>query len=94
MATIQERVIRAIGKVAKDRDVTPESTFEDLAFDSLAIIETVFEIEEEFDLRLPDGEVKSIRNVRDVVVGIERLLAQGGTGSANEVLPPREPDSP
>ncbi len=75
MATIEERVLRAIGKVAKDRDVTPESTFEDLAFDSLAIMEAVFEIEEEFDLRLPDGEVKSIRSVREVIDGIERLLA-------------------
>ncbi len=77
MATIEERVLRAIGKVAKDREVTPESTFEDLAFDSLAIIEAVFEIEEEFDLRLPDGDVKSIRSVREVIDGIERLLAGG-----------------
>jgi acyl carrier protein len=75
MATIEERVLRAIGKVAKDRVVTPESTFEDLAFDSLAIIEAVFEIEEEFDLRLPDGDVKSIRSVREVIDGLERLLA-------------------
>jgi acyl carrier protein len=75
MASIEERVLRTIGKVAKDRTVTPESTFEDLAFDSLAIIEAVFEIEEEFDLRLPDGDVKSIRSVREVIDGIERHLA-------------------
>ncbi len=85
MATIEERVLRAIQKVAKDREVTPGSTFEDLAFDSLAIIEAVFEIEEEFDLRLPDGDVKTIRSVQGVIDGIERLLA--GDSPATESNP-------
>ena len=82
MESIAERVIRAVGKIAKDHEVTLESTFEELALDSLAIIETVFEIEEEFDIRIPDGDAKSIRCVRDVVDGVERLVAgKGGTDS-------------
>lgn len=76
MSRIEERVIRAIGKVVKDRKVLPDSTFEELGMDSLAIIEAAFEIEEEFDLRIPDGDMKQIRGVRDVIDGVARLLSE------------------
>lgn len=76
MSSIEEGVIRAIGKIVKDREVLPDSTFEELGMDSLAIIEAAFEIEEEFDLRIPDGDMKQIRGVRDVIDGIGRLLSE------------------
>ncbi len=76
MSSIEERVIRAIGKVVKDRKVVHDSTFEELGMDSLAIIEAAFEIEEEFDLRIPDGDMKQIRGVRDVIDGVARLLSE------------------
>ena len=78
MSRIEEGVIRAISKIAKDREVRVESTFEELDMDSLAIIETAFALEEEFDIRLPDGDLKQIRSVRDVVEWIERLVAEKG----------------
>jgi acyl carrier protein len=76
MSSIEEGVIRAIGKIVKDREVRVDSTFEELGMDSLAIIEAAFEIEEEFDLRIPDGDMKQIRGVRDVIDGVARLLSE------------------
>jgi acyl carrier protein len=76
MSTIEERVIRAIDKVAGDREVLPGSTFEELDMDSLAIIEAAFEIEEEFDIRIPDGGMKQIHSVRDVINCVESLLSE------------------
>ncbi|MCB1202981.1 MAG: acyl carrier protein [Verrucomicrobiae bacterium] len=79
---IEEGVIRAISKVAQGRTVLLESTFEDLGLDSLAIIEAVFEIEETFDIRVPDEEAKSIRTVREAIEGVERLVAGEGKGGS------------
>jgi acyl carrier protein len=55
--------------------VTIDSTFEDLKIDSLDGINILFELEGEFDVDIPDDEAKRIRSVREMVVGIETLLA-------------------
>ena len=75
MPNFQERVIRAIGKVAKDKDILIDSTFEELAIDSLSTIELLFHLEEEFDIEIPYQGIRNIRGVSDAVRGIERLLA-------------------
>ena len=51
--TNEERVIKAIGNVARDVDIKIDSTFEELNVDSLAAIEILFEVEEEFDIGTP-----------------------------------------
>jgi acyl carrier protein len=55
--------------------ITPDSTFEELKIDSLDGINVVFGIENEFDINIPDDAARSIRSVRDVVDGVEKLLA-------------------
>ena len=35
----------------------------------------LFAVEEEFDVNVPDDQVPAIRSVRDMVEGIEKLLA-------------------
>jgi acyl carrier protein len=79
-ASVEERVIKAIGKVAKSTDIKVDNTFEELHVDSLDAIEILFEVEEEFDINIPGNGVRSIRTVRDVVDGVTRLLA-GDTGA-------------
>ena len=76
--TISERVIRVIAatqKLAAER-VGEESTFRELGIDSLDGLNIVFALEEEFAVDVPDESVKEFISVRDVVVGIERLLAR------------------
>lgn len=49
-------------------DVKPESRFvEDLAADSLDVIQIVLKLEEEFDIEIPDGAVEQISTVQDAV---------------------------
>ncbi len=49
-------------------DVKPESSFiNDLGADSLAIVELVLALEEEFELDIPDDETEKIRTVQDAV---------------------------
>lgn len=49
-------------------DVKTESTFvDDLAADSLDIVELIMAIEEEFDMEIPDSEAEKIVTVGDVI---------------------------
>lgn len=49
-------------------DIKPESSFiNDLGADSLAIVELVLALEEEFELDIPDEETEKIKTVQDAV---------------------------
>ena len=55
-----------------EENVTMAATFvDDLAADSLDIVELVMTIEEEFDLEIPDSDAEKIVTVGDVVKYIE-----------------------
>lgn len=52
----------------KEDDVTPEKSFtDDLGADSLAIVELVLALEEEFGIKIPDDKVDEIRTVANAV---------------------------
>lgn len=76
-ATTADRVIAVIAKTQHlpPDSVTIESTFEQLKIDSLDGINVVFAIEEEFGIEIPDDQAKLIRVVRDVVEGVDKLVA-------------------
>jgi acyl carrier protein len=72
-----ERVCKTIAtskRIPEDR-VTIDSTFEELGIDSMDAVEILFALENEFDISIPDDEVKTVRNVRQMVEGVEKLLA-------------------
>lgn len=74
---IAERTIRVI---AATQHIPPESvaidkTFEELKIDSLDGMNILFAIESEFDISIPDERAPEIRSVRQMVEGIEELLA-------------------
>jgi acyl carrier protein len=58
--------------------IKPESTLESLKLDSLDLIETLFEVEDEFHIRVPqDGSVNlKITTVQDIVDIVNRLVSQ------------------
>jgi acyl carrier protein len=75
--TVAERVIRVFSdfkKVAPE-EIKMETTFDELGFDSLDGLNLIFELEEEFDIVVPDDKVQSMKSVEEVVAGIESLLA-------------------
>lgn len=74
--TVAERVVRVFSEFKKipPEDIKPETTFEELGLDSLDGLNLIFELEEEFDLTVPDNQIQEMKSVEQVVAGIEALL--------------------
>ena len=72
-----QRVIKVIATTKRIpvETVTIDSEFAQLGIDSMDAVEILFAMENEFDLSIPDDEVRSIRGIRQMCVGVERLLA-------------------
>lgn len=78
--TATDLIARVTGVIAKTQHLPPESvtidsTFEELKIDSLDGINILFALEGEFDVDIPDDAARQIRSVREMVTGIETLLA-------------------
>jgi acyl carrier protein len=72
------RILRIIAETQRREpaQVTIDSSFEELGIDSMDGVNIVFALENEFDINVPDEEVKSIRSVRDMVEGVRTLIQQ------------------
>jgi acyl carrier protein len=55
--------------------VTIDSEFQQLGIDSMDAVEILFALENEFDISIPDEEVRNVRNVRQMSEGVEKLIA-------------------
>ncbi len=73
LQTIQRMMIEQFE--LKADDLTPDAQMEALGLDSLSVIEFMFNIEDEFHIKLPDERVE-IRTVRDIASIVERLVAE------------------
>ncbi len=75
--TVTGKVIALIAKTKKipPETITLDSTFEELKMDSLDGLDLFFELEEAFDLNIPDDSARSIHSVRNIVEELERLLS-------------------
>ena len=74
---LTERVLRIIAETQRKdpAQVTIDSSFEELGIDSMDGVNIVFALENEFNINVPDEDVKNIRSVRDMVEGVSRLVA-------------------
>jgi acyl carrier protein len=74
VASVLERVADIVAEqlgVDKDK-ITPETSFvNDLGADSLDTVELVMELEEEFDINIPDDAAEKIQTVGQAVDYIE-----------------------
>ena len=75
---LTSRILRIIAETQRKdpAQVTIDSSFEELGIDSMDGVNIVFALENEFDINVPDDEVKSIRSVRDMVEGVRTLVEQ------------------
>jgi acyl carrier protein len=79
---IKDRVIAIIAEqaVLDPSDVTMDSTLDDLGIDSLGLVESIFAIEEEFDISVPFNANEpeqsdfDISSVSSIIAGIEQLV--------------------
>jgi acyl carrier protein len=71
--------------------VQPDARLDTLGLDSLDVIEVLFEVEEEFKIRVPEeGSALMTATVRDIVESIERAQA----AQAAEAAAPSTPSAP
>ena len=79
---------RVIAVVAAARSLPPEqvrldSTLQELGIDSLDGLELFFDLEEAFDVKIPDEVARQVRSVRDIA---ERLAARGEGAAAGDAV--------
>ena len=74
MSSVEERVVNIVAEqlgVEKDK-IKRESNFvNDLGADSLDTVELVMELEEEFDINIPDESAEKIQTVGEAISHIE-----------------------
>jgi acyl carrier protein len=86
---IQKKLIDILAKhtQVEAQSVTPDKHLKyDLGLDSLDVAEMVFEIEEEFGIRISDESAEKIQKISDTVDFIAEKMAAG----AQEGLSPQE----
>ena len=71
---VKEIIVEQLG-VAADEVVPEASCVEDLAADSLDIVELIMALEEEYQLEIPDEEAEKMQKVDDVIAYIESKKA-------------------
>ncbi|MGA8278719.1 MAG: acyl carrier protein [Rhodanobacteraceae bacterium] len=83
-ATVQQQILDIVAKHA-DVDVAtlkPESTLTDMGIDSLEAIEIIFDIEEHFDITLPDRDPDfDTDTAQGLVNAVETALAAKGNAA-------------
>ena len=81
--TTADRVIRVIARTKKvpAEELTPATRFEDLTMDSLDALNMIFELEEEFDISIPNEDAVRMKSVGEAIAGVERFLGQQSTAS-------------
>jgi acyl carrier protein len=71
---------RCIDIIAKSKSIPADtislaSTFDELNIDSLDKINISFEVEEAFNIEIPDEALSTLRTVGDMVQGVTKLTA-------------------
>jgi acyl carrier protein len=80
---VVEKVIELIAtiKAIPPDTITLDSTFQDLKMDSLDGLDLFFELEEAFDLTIPDDRARSLRTVGNIVEELQKLIAEQNASS-------------
>jgi acyl carrier protein len=80
---LTQRVLKTIAtskKLPLDK-VTIDSDFQALNIDSMDAVEILFALENEFDISIPDEDARTVRSIRQMAEGVERLVAAKAAGA-------------
>ncbi len=78
MASVEERVVDIVAEqlgVDKDKIKLDSNFVNDLGADSLDTVELVMELEEEFDINIPDDAAEKIQTVGEAIRHINNSTA-------------------
>lgn len=67
--TLQQAIKKELGRDLGT--LTPDTTFEDLALDSLDVVQMIMAIEEAFDIEIDDEDVEGLQTVGQLLDYIE-----------------------
>jgi acyl carrier protein len=78
-----QRVLKTIAATKRIpvESVTIDSNFQELGIDSMDAVEILFALENEFDISIPDDDAQSVRTIRQMCEGVERLVAANAAGA-------------
>lgn len=81
---LTQRVLNVIATTQRisPEKVTIDSSFQELGIDSMDGINILFALENEFDITIPDEQAKQIRSIREMVEGIDKLVAESAAAKA------------
>jgi len=71
-----KRIVSEFASMPAEDIQETHDLFTDLGCDSLDIVEITMEVEEHFDISVPDDQEQEIRTVGDIADGVLRLLGQ------------------
>ncbi len=77
---VREEVIRIVAEISSvpAAEISDEQNlYNDLAWDSLDGTEGVMEIEESFDISVPDEILERVQTVGEMIEGVRRLVEAG-----------------
>jgi len=85
---VEKRCIAIIAKskLISEDSVTRASTFDELQIDSLDKINISFEIEDSFNIQIPNDSISSLKTVGDIIDGVIRLQHGAATPNATASL--------
>jgi len=74
---VAEKVIATLASVKRipAESITLETNLQEMGIDSLDVFSLLFELENAFQISIPDDDVRSIKTVNDIVEGVKKLLA-------------------
>ena len=65
------------------RELKPKTRLEDLGLDSLDMIEFMFDIENEFKIKIPDQEFK-VTTIQEIVDAVDRFISEQRIGVSSD----------
>ena len=82
--SIEKRVINILmaeGNIG-ERKITVQSNLQnDIGLESIDIITVVFELEDEFNIEIPDQDIENARTVGDIVTYVQKKVSTPVTNS-------------
>lgn len=86
-----QRVIACIAKAQHIpvETVTLDATFEQLNIDSLDGINILFALENEFNVNIPDNAAQEVKTIRDMALGVHKLVEAAAQQAATPVEQPQ-----
>jgi acyl carrier protein len=74
---VERAVVELIAKSkgVEPAQIPPDAVLSDLGITSLDTVTLLFDLEERFDIQVPNDRLDAIKRVADVVRGVEELVA-------------------